>query len=143
MYEFIHTSLYLWDSRSYSNVVVFWRYSTLIGSENRKREHIRPVRVCLKYKKIHIGYVLKSQDVRTQVSGRNSENSSHTHVHTRAYPHTPMYTSTNPSVQSYTHTLLRIPAHFHVYMDTPVHTQIYQRTPTNTCTYSTHTCWCP
>ena len=126
MYEFIHTSLYLWDSRSYSNVVVFWRYSTLIGSENRKREHIRPVRVCLKYKKIHIGYVLKSQDVRTQVSGRNSENSSHTHVHTRAYPHTPMHTSTNPSVHPHaivhTCTLLCIHGHTRTHSDIPAHT---------------------
>ena len=30
-------------------------------------------------KKIRIGYVLKSADVRTQVSSRYSENSSHTH----------------------------------------------------------------
>ena len=39
--------------------------------------------------KIHIGYILKSADVRTLVSRRNSENSSHTHAITCKHPHTP------------------------------------------------------
>ena len=39
--------------------------------------------------KIRIGYVLKSADVGTLFSRRNSENSSHTHAHTHAHPRTP------------------------------------------------------
>ena len=40
-------------------------------------------------KKIRIGYVLKSADVGTLFSRRNSENSSHTHAITCKHPHTP------------------------------------------------------
>ena len=54
--------------------------------------------------KIHIGYVLKSADVRTQASGMYSENSSHTYPctseHTRAHSSTPA------------HIRIHIPAHF-------------------------------
>ena len=57
-----------------------------------------------KNKKIRIGYVLKSADVRTQVSSRYSENSSHTHPctseHTHTHPRTFAYTCTHP----HTHT---------------------------------------
>ena len=50
--------------------------------------------------KIRIGYVLKSADVRTQVSSRYSENSSQTHpctsAHTQAHPQIPTYTHAQP-----------------------------------------------
>ena len=66
------------------------------------------------YKKIRIGYVLKSADVRTQVCSRYSENSSHTYpcrahphipTHNRAHPHTPAHTHTHPCTPPH------IPAH--------------------------------
>ena len=59
--------------------------------------------------KICIGYVLKSADVGTLFSGRNSENSSNTHAQTSAYPCTP--------------------AHTHPYPCKPAHTCIHPRTP--------------
>ena len=42
--------------------------------------------------KIHIGYVLKSADVRTQVSSRYSENSSHTYLCTSTHLHAQLHT---------------------------------------------------
>ena len=63
--------------------------------------------------KIRIGYVLKSAEVRTLVSRRYSENSSHTHpVHTHVYMHTP--------------------EHFHTYPGPPPHSQAYPCTITHT-----------
>ena len=44
--------------------------------------------LAIKIIKIRIGYVLKSADVGTLFSGRNSDNSSNTHVYTHAYPRT-------------------------------------------------------
>ena len=44
------------------------------------------------YQKIRIGYVLKSADVGTLFSRRNSENSSNTTAHTRLHPPTPAHT---------------------------------------------------
>ena len=59
--------------------------------------------------KIRIGYVLKSADVRTQVSSRYSENSSHTYLCTSTHPHaqlrTPAHTRTHPCTSPH------IPAH--------------------------------
>ena len=63
--------------------------------------------------KIRIGYVLKSADVGTLFSRKNSENSSHTYAHTRAYPRTPVHT------HAYPHT----PAHTCAHLHTPAHTQ--------------------
>ena len=47
--------------------------------------------------KIRIGYVLKSADVGTLFSRRNSENSSHTHAYAHAHLRNP------PSAHSHTH----------------------------------------
>ena len=49
-----------------------------------------------------MGYILKSSDVGTLFSGRNSENSSHTHVHTHAYPCTPDHTCVHPHSLAHT-----------------------------------------
>ena len=67
--------------------------------------------------KIRIGYVLKSADVRTQVSSRYTENSFQTHLHT------PMHTQLHP------HTLAHTPAH------TSMHTRTHPHTPVHTCTH--------
>ena len=67
-------------------------------------------------KKIRIEYVLKSADVGTLFSGRNSDNSSHTHVYTHAYPHTHPHPHAPPS-----------------------HTHAYPHTPPQTRTHPTHT----
>ena len=62
--------------------------------------------------KIRIGYVLKSTEVRSLVSRRYSENSSHTHMcipmQTHAYLHTPEHTRTHPHKPRHTP---NIPAH--------------------------------
>ena len=83
--------------------------------------------------KIRIGYVLKSADVGTLFSRRNSENSSHTHAYTHAYPRThqctPMHTRTH----------LHTPAHTHAYPSTPAHTRTLAHTCTHPCT-PVHTC---
>ena len=70
-------------------------------------------------KKIHIGYILKSADIRTLVSRRNSENSSH-HMHTPVH-----ITNTRTYQHILVHTLAhqRIPAHTHVYPQTPRYTR--------------------
>ena len=52
--------------------------------------------------KIRIGYVLKSADVGTLFTGRNSENSSNTHAHTTAYPCTPTHTYAHPHTPAHT-----------------------------------------
>ena len=70
-------------------------------------------------RKIRIGYVLKSADVRTLFSGRNSENSSNTHAHTSAYPCTPTHTHASP----------RTPSHTQAHLDTPAHTCAPAHTP--------------
>ena len=67
--------------------------------------------------KIRIGNVLKSADVGTLFSRRNSENTSHTH----AYPRTPAHTHAH----THTHTLAHTPAHSH----TPAHTRTHPHTP--------------
>ena len=76
-----------------------------------------------------MGYVLKSADVGTLFSGRNSDNSSHTHVYTHAYPpthqHTPVHTRAH----------LRTPAHTRAHPRTPVHTHAYPRTLAHTRTH--------
>ena len=70
-------------------------------------------------KKIRIGYVLKSADVGTLFSGRNSENSSHTHVQTR--PHLP------------------IPAHTHAPPCPPVPSRAHQHTSVHAYALLAHT----
>ena len=61
--------------------------------------------------KIRIGYVLKSADVGTLFSGRNSENSSHTHSLTRAHKPTPAHplppTRTRPHLPTPAYTCAR------------------------------------
>ena len=104
-------------------------------------------------KKIRIGYVLKSADVGTLFSRRNSENLSHTPAHTCAHPHTPAYTREYPSTPAntrahpctltLTHAHPCIPTHSRAYPHTPMHTCTHSRTPTHTCTHPTHTHWCP
>ena len=65
-------------------------------------------------KKIRIGYVLKSADVGTLFSRRNSENLSHTRAqlrtttHTHAHPSTPAHTHTHSHIPKNTP---HIPAH--------------------------------
>ena len=100
-------------------------------------------------KKIRIGYVLKSADVGTLFSRRNSENSSHTHVYTHAYPRThqctPAHTCVLPHIPTHTRphprtrAHSRIPAHTHAHLCTPAHTRAHPHTPTDTCTHPTHT----
>ena len=79
--------------------------------------------------KIHIGYVLKSAEVRTLVSRRYSENSSHipmqtiahTHrnpcilMHTCTHPSTDARTSIHPCTPAQTLTQLSIPTPTHTY----------------------------
>ena len=93
--------------------------------------------------KIRIGYVLKSADVGTLFSRRNSENSSHTPahtcahtcvhpripVHTRKHPGTPMHTRAYPPTPVHTHAQSRIPAHTHAHLHTPAHTHPHMHTP--------------
>ena len=109
--------------------------------------------------KIRIGNVLKSADVGTLFSRRNSENTSHTHayprtpVHTRAHPRTPAHTHAHPCTLAHTcahpctpshtcthphrpmHTLMhtpaqsRIPPHTHAYPCTPAHPRTLSHTP--------------
>ena len=55
-------------------------------------------------KKIRIGYVLKSADIGTLFSGRNSENSSKTYAHTSAYPCTPPIPMQAHAHQRHSHT---------------------------------------
>ena len=76
-------------------------------------------------KKIRIGYVLKSADVGTLFSRRNSENSSLTHAHTHAHPHPPTHTHAHPPVPIHTHP--RRPASTHAHP--PVHTCTHPHTP--------------
>ena len=77
--------------------------------------------------KIRIGYVLKSADVRTQVSSRYTENSFQTHLHT------PMHTQLHPHTLAHTpaHTSMHTRAHPH----TPVHTRTHPHTPAHTRTH--------
>ena len=80
-------------------------------------------------KKICIGYVLKSADVKTQVSISYSENSFHTYpqaltdAHTRAHPHTSMHTHMCPHISTH---IPHIPArglnlinHMELYINRP------------------------
>ena len=72
-------------------------------------------KIQLLLKKIRIGYVLKSADVGTLFSGRNSENSSHTHVHTHAHPTTHDNTRPHPRwpACAHPHTTLYTRTHSH------------------------------
>ena len=109
----------------------------------------------IQLKKIRIGNVLKSADVETLFSRRNSENSSHTHTHTCAYPHTPvhtnaclctpmhsfphphtpMHTSVHLHALAHTHT----PAHTHTHQHSPAHTHAHPHAhPTHPCTPHTY-----
>ena len=85
-------------------------------------------------KKIRIGYVLKSADVRTLFSKRNSENSSHTHAYTHAYPLTHQLTPVH------TRTHLRIPTHTYAYPSTPTHTKVvtYPLMPADALNFINH-----
>ena len=74
---------------------------------------LTPQKTCLLKEKIRIGYVLKSADVGTLFSGRNSENSSHTYAHT------------SPHIATPAHTLLRTPTHTYP----PAHTHTHLHTP--------------
>ena len=95
-------------------------------------------------KKIHIGYILKSADIRTLVSRRNSENSSHTHAYTHAYPktsghqRTPRYTQVYPGTPPYTRTHPCTPVQPPFcplpHPCTPAHTHKSPRTPAHTHT---------
>ena len=93
-------------------------------------------------KKIRIGYVLKSADVGTLFSGRNSENSSHTCMrtpvqiyahprtivhtpHTRAHPHTP---TEHPCTPAHNRAHLRTLVHTRAHPGTPVHTHTHLHT---------------
>ena len=67
--------------------------------------------ICGLKKKIRIGYVLKSADVGTLFSGRNSENSSNTHADTSEYPCTPAHTHASLRTLAHTHAHRCIPAH--------------------------------
>ena len=96
--------------------------------------------------KIHIGYVLKSADVGTQFSGRNSENSSHTHVHTCTHPCISTHTCAHPCIYTQTHAHLHTPTHTRAHPCTPAHTHAYPRIPAYTRAYpripahTQHTC---
>ena len=107
-------------------------------------------------KKIRIGYILRSADVGTLFSGRNSENSSHTcmrtpvqiyahprtivhTLHTRAHPHTHTpNTHAHPSTLVHTRAHPGTPAHTCTYLRTPEHTLAHPRTPTHTHTSLTY-----
>ena len=93
-------------------------------------------------KKIRIGYVqLKSADVRTLFSGRNSENSL-TPVHTRAHQCTPTHSRIHTHLPTQAHTCknlhkpTRTHANLHLPPHMPAHTRTYQRTPAHTHAYS-------
>ena len=87
-------------------------------------------------KKIRIGYILKSAEVRTLVSRRYSENSSRTNLckmtstrihlniltYTCALPHTPKYTHAYQSTPLHTFAHQHPPAHTHTNPHIPVHT---------------------
>ena len=95
-------------------------------------------------KKIRIGYVLKSADVGTLFSGRNSENSSHTCMRTPvqiyAHPRThPLNTHAHPHTPKHTCDHLCTPAHTHAHPGIPAHTRAHPGTPTHTRTHPTHT----
>ena len=74
-------------------------------------------------KKNRIGYILKSADVRTQVSSRYSENSSHTHQHTYsqtsahfcAYPYILRLTCSCTHQRKPVHTSVNTWAHLHTW----------------------------
>ena len=85
--------------------------------------------------KIRIGYVLKSAEVRTLVSRRYSENSSHTQSHLPEQTH---YTSIHTPKDTNTHLLTKAypgilgPS---THPDTPGHTSEQPRTPPHSCTH--------
>ena len=95
-------------------------------------------------KKIHIGYILRSADVGTLFSGRNSENSSHIRMRTQvqiyAQSRTPAHSLPHPYPPT-KHPC--IPAHTQVHPRTLVHTCTHPCTPVHTCahqgTHPTHT----
>ena len=102
-------------------------------------------------KKIRIGYVqLKSADVRTLFSGRNSENSL-TPVHTRAHQCTPTHSRIHTHLPTQAHTCknLHKPARTHAHLQTctyphiclriPAHTNAHLHTPMHTRAHSTYT----
>ena len=89
------------------------------------------------FKKIRIGYVLKSADVGTLFSRRNSENSSHTHAYPRTHQHTPVHTRTHLRTPAHTNKYPRIPVHTRTHPGTPMHTRAYPRTPMHN---RAHTC---
>ena len=93
--------------------------------------------------KIRIEYVLKSADVGTLFSGRNSENSSHTcmctpvqiYAHPRTITHTRAHSPTpSPIHQTPMHTRTHpgTPANTCAHLHTPVHTRTHLRTPGHT-----------
>ena len=83
--------------------------------------------------KIRIGYVLKSADVRTQVSSRYSENSSHTYPCTSAHPHA------QPCTSAHTRTHPCTPAHICAHPCIPAQSCVPQFTFEQTHT-RTHPC---
>ena len=95
--------------------------------------------------KIRIGYVLKSADVGTLFSGRNSENSSHTYMRTpvQIYAHPRTITHTCAHLHTFAYSLPHpqpptehpcIPAHTRAHLCTPANTRTHLRTPPG------HTC---
>ena len=81
-------------------------------------------------KKNCIGNVLKSADVGTLFSRRNSENTSHTHT----YPCTPVHNCAYPRTPAHTH------AHTHAHPCTFARTPAHSCTPAHTPHIPTHVC---
>ena len=88
------------------------------------------------YEKIRIGYVLKSADVGTLFSWRNSGNSSHTCMRTPvqiyAHPRTIVHTRTHPHTPT-EHPCT--PAHTQAHPRTLVYTRAHPGTPTHSHTH--------
>ena len=103
-----------------------------------------------------MGYILKSSDVGTLFSGRNSENSSHTHLHTHAHPPTsahtrpypqtptricphPPRTSPHPPIPMHTWACC---THTHAHPLTPAHTCAHPHSLAHTRAHPKHARWC-
>ena len=84
----------------------YWKGMTWM--QKKEKKYTKKDKKVIK-EKFRIGYILKSADIRTQVSSRYSENSSHSYLCTSRHPHaqlcTPIHTLTHP------HTPMHIPTH--------------------------------
>ena len=92
-------------------------------------------------RKIRIGYIINSDDVRTLVFSRYSENPSHTHLH--IYPQTSMHLCALPHTPAHTSNHPLTPAHTSTHLSTPAHTSTRPHTPDHTCAQPTYTRQCP